>query len=62
MEVDQIRFLNVVMEKTNQKLNELQARVIVLEAQLLLAAELNDKLVKETQRLNPKEPIKKSDY
>lgn len=44
MELDQNKFMSLVMEKTNRKLNELQAQVIVLEAQLQMAAEINKQL------------------
>ena len=34
---DQSKFFNVVIDKTNQKLNSFQAQVIVLESQLQMA-------------------------
>jgi len=51
MEIDSNKFMNLVMEKTNTKLNSLQAQVIVLESQLQLAAEQHDHLVAEMGRL-----------
>lgn len=44
------------MEKTNKKLNELQAQVIVLEAQLQLALEINKQLQEQVERVKKKEP------
>lgn len=60
MEIDQIKFMNLVMEKTNKRLNEMQAQVIILEAQLQLAVETNSKLSDEVNKLSKKE--KKSDF
>lgn len=60
MEIDQLRFINLVMEKTNVKLNELQARVIVLEAQLEIAADMNKQLMVSAEKAKKKEA--KSDY
>lgn len=54
MQVDQNKFINLVMEKTNQKLNTLQSQVIVLEAQLQLAAEVADTLQKELEKAKAK--------
>lgn len=55
MELDQVKFMNLVMEKTNRKLNELQSQVIVLESQLQLAAEMYEALVKEVEKQKTKE-------
>lgn len=60
MEIDQHKFMNIVMEKTNKKLNELQAQVIVLEAQLQLAVEVNQQLVQSLEKNKKKEA--KSDF
>jgi len=60
VEIDQIKFMNLVMEKTNKKLNESQAQVIVLEAQLQLALEINKTLQEQLDKVKKKEP--KSDY
>lgn len=51
MQIDQNKFVNLVMEKTNQKLNALQSQVIVLEAQLQLAAEAADAMQKELEKV-----------
>ena len=56
MEIDQIKFMNLVMDKTNKKLNELQAQVIVLEAQLQLAVEINNSLKEQADKVKKKEP------
>lgn len=60
MEIDQIKFMNLVMEKTNKKLNELQAQNIVLEAQLQLAAEINTQIQDQLDKINKKKD--KSDF
>ena len=39
---DQNKFFNVVIDKTNQKLNSFQAQVIVLESQLQMAVDERD--------------------
>ena len=54
MQIDQLKFMNLVMEKTNRKLNELQSQVIVLESQLQLAAEINDQLQGQLDKINKK--------
>ena len=60
MEIDQIKFMNLVMEKTNKKLNEMLAQVIVLESQLQLVVETNNKLTDDLNKLNKKE--KKTEF
>ena len=60
MEIDQIKFMNLVMEKTNKKLNEMLAQVIVLESQLQLVVEANNKLTDDINKLNKKE--KKTEF
>jgi len=60
MEIDQIKFMNIVMEKTNKRLNEMLSQVIVLESQLQLVVEANNKLTDDLNKLNKKE--KKSDF
>lgn len=52
--------MNIVMEKTNKKLNELQAQVIVLEAQLQCAVEINQTLLQQVEKTKKKES--KTDY
>lgn len=54
MEIDQTRFINLVIEKTNKKMNELQAQIFVLEAQLQLAAEANIELKNQLEKINRK--------
>lgn len=44
------------MEKTNKKLNELQAQVIVLEAQLQLVVEANKNIMEQADKVKKKEP------
>ena len=60
MEIDQIKFLNLVMEKTNKRLNEMLAQVIILESQLQLVVEANNKLTDDLNKLSKKE--KKTEY
>ena len=52
MEIDQIKFMNLVMEKTNKRLNEMLAQVIVLESQLQLVADLNKELQEQLNKIN----------
>jgi hypothetical protein len=61
MQLDQAKFMNLVMEKTNKKLNELQAQVIVLESQLQLAVDVNSELKTHLDKLSKKKETK-SDY
>ena len=42
MDEEQKQFFNVIIEKTNQRLNSLQAQVIVLESQLQMAVDERD--------------------
>ena len=60
MEIDQIKFMNLVMEKTNKRLNEMLAQVIILESQLQLVVEANNKLTDDLNKLSKKE--KKSEF
>ena len=60
MEIDQIKFMNLVMEKTNKRLNEMLAQVIILESQLQLVVEANNKLTDDLNKLSKKE--KKTEY
>ena len=68
MEVDANKFMNLVIDKTSQKMNSLQAQVIVLESQLHLASESNSILATENARLkeeiakNIKKESKKSEF
>jgi hypothetical protein len=54
MELDQIKFMNLVMEKTNKKLNEATAQLIVLETQLQMAVEVNKALQEQLKELEKK--------
>ena len=60
MQIDNAKFMNLVMEKTNKKLNDLQAQVIVLESQLQIAVEINSKLNEQVEKQKKKD--KASDY
>ena len=60
MEIDQIKFMNLVMEKTNKRLNEMLAQVIILESQLQLVVEANNKLTDDLNKLSKKE--KKTEF
>lgn len=60
MEVDQNVYFKIVLDKTTTKLNELQARVILLESQLQIALEANEKLNDDFAKINKKE--KKSEF
>ncbi len=52
VEIDQAKFMNIIMEKTNKKLNEMQAQVLVLETQLHLVVELNKELQEQLNKIN----------
>jgi hypothetical protein len=54
MQLDQAKFMNLVMEKTNKKLNDLQAQVIVLESQLQLAVDVNLELKTQLDKISKK--------
>ena len=43
---DQSKFFNVIIDKTNQKLNSFQAQIIVLESQLQMAVNERDEYKK----------------
>jgi len=48
---DQSKFFNVIIDKTNQKLNSFQAQVIVLESQLQMAIEERDNYRRQVEEL-----------
>ena len=48
---DQNKFFNVIIDKTNQKLNSFQAQVIVLESQLQMAIEERDTYRRQVEDL-----------
>lgn len=54
MQIDQNKFMNSVLERTNAKLGQLQNQVIVLETQLQFALELNKSLQEELDKIKKK--------
>lgn len=54
--------MNLVVEKTTQRLNQLSNQVIVLEAQLQLAADLNKELQAELDKLKKKNTKQENDF
>lgn len=54
LNVDQNKFMNLLIEKTNQKLSQMQSQVILLEAQLQLAIEQYHTLQAENEKLKKK--------
>ena len=48
---DQSKFFNVIIDKTNQKLNSFQAQIIVLESQLQMATDERDAYKKYVEEL-----------
>lgn len=62
MEIDQNKFISLVLEKTNQKLNSLQAQVIVIESQLQLAGDINKQLQDQIEKLKSKPVKDKSEF
>lgn len=54
MQIDQNKFMNAVVERTNQKLSQLQNQVILLETQLHFALESNNLLTEELEKLKKK--------
>ena len=52
VEIDQAKFMTIIMEKTNKKLNEMQAQVLVLETQLQLVVDLNKDLQEQLNKIN----------
>lgn len=57
MEIDNNKFLTLVMEKTNKKLNELQAQNIVLESQLQLAIQIADELQQKLEKVKQSDGV-----
>lgn len=54
MHIDQNKFMNSVLERTNAKLGQLQNQVIVLETQLQFALEFNKSLQDELDKVKKK--------
>lgn len=52
VEIDQAKFMTIIMEKTNKKLNEMQSQVLVLETQLQLVVDLNKELQEQLNKIN----------
>ena len=52
---DQNKFFNVVIDKTNQKLNSFQAQVIVLESQLQMAVDERDAYKNYAEKISSQE-------
>ena len=52
VEIDQAKFMTIIMEKTNKKLNEMQAQVLVLETQLQLVVDVNKSLQDQLDKIN----------
>ena len=48
---DQSKFFNVIIDRTNQKLNSFQAQIIVLESQLQMAIDERDVYKKQVEEL-----------
>jgi len=48
---DQSKFFNVIIDKTNQKLNSFQAQIIVLESQLQMAVDERNAYKKQVDEL-----------
>lgn len=67
MQLDQQKFMNMVLDKTSEKMNQLQVQVIVLETQLAMAVDNFTALQAQLTDLQKKleettQPKKKSDY
>ena len=60
MDIDQNKFMNLIVDSTTKKMNSLQGQVILLEAQLACAIELNNSLQADLDKL--KKTDKKSEY
>ena len=60
MEIDKNKLLSVLVERTNLKLNEANAQVLLLESQLQIALEINKTLQEQLDKTKKKES--KSDY
>ena len=60
MNIDQHKFMNAVLERTNSKLGQMQNQVIVLETQLQFALELNKSLQDELDKAKKKSTKEKN--
>ena len=66
MQLDQNKFMSVLLDKTSDKMNQLQVQVLVLESQLALAVDISkekdliiESLQKELEKTSTK---KKSEF
>jgi len=60
LNLDHNKFVNLLIEKTNQKLSQFQNQIILLETQLQLAVDLNITIQKENDVLKTElEKLKK---
>lgn len=65
MQIDQNKFMNLVLDKTSEKMNQLQVQVIVLETQLAMAVDNYNLLKAEFEQLqkeNSKSSKKNSEF
>ena len=60
MEINAEKFMNLVVEKTTQKMNAFQGQIILLETQLQLAVEKIQLIEAELNKLNAKKEEVKS--
>ena len=60
MNIDQHKFINAVLERTNLKLGQMQNQVIVLETQLQFALEINKSLQDELDKVKKKSAKEKN--
>ena len=53
MQLDQNKFMSVLLDKTSDKMNQLQVQVLVLESQLALAVDISkekDLIIESVQK------------
>lgn len=62
MNIDQNQFMNLVIEKTTNKLHQATSQLIILESQLQVAIETNKKLTEEIEKLKTKKEKIKDDF
>lgn len=55
MQIDQTKFMNAIIERTNQKLNQFHNQIIVLETQLQFAIEANQELTNELEKIKKRQ-------
>lgn len=62
MQIDQNKFMSVLLDKTSDKMNQLQVQVLVLESQLALAVDVSkekDLIIESLQKEIEKSSTKK---